>query len=101
MFPGNHQLEVAQLNIKLRDAMAELEEVQFTCSQHHIVPGSSSSTEGEGGSGREGTEEHIYDEPPEEVSTCTCMCLSFHLVPVSSILHIHNTVGHCLYSSTV
>ena len=66
---GNHQLEVAQLSIKLREVMAELEEVQFACSQHHIIPGSNASSTDHGGSSKAGEspEEHIYEEPPEEV----------------------------------
>ena len=62
---GNHQLEVAQLNIKLREVTAELEEAHLTYS-HHLVP-SSSSTEGVRGSSGEDDDEHIYEEPPEEV----------------------------------
>jgi hypothetical protein len=48
---------------------AELEEVQFACSQHHIIPGSSASSTDHGGSSKSGgtPEEHIYEEPPEEV----------------------------------
>ena len=69
---GNHQLEVAQLNIKLREVVAELEEVQYFCSQHHTMQeagGRDNSADGEGGNRREGeSEEHIYEEPPEEVS---------------------------------
>ena len=67
---GNHQLEVAQLSIKLREVTAELEEVQFACSQHHIIPGSGSSTEGASSRTEATPEEHIYEEPPEEVHTC-------------------------------
>ena len=62
---GNHQLEVAQLNIKLREVTAELEEAHLMYS-HHLVP-SSSSTEGVRGSSGEDDDEHIYEEPPEEV----------------------------------
>ena len=66
---GNHQLEVAQLSIKLREVTAELEEVQFACSQHHIIPRSNASSTDHGGSSKAGEtpEEHIYEEPPEEV----------------------------------
>lgn len=62
---GNHQLEVAQLNIKLREVTAELEEAHLAYS-HQLVP-SSSSTEGVRGSSGEDDDEHIYEEPPEEV----------------------------------
>ena len=73
LIAGNHQLEVAQLNIKLREVVAELEEVQYFCSQHHVTQGGrANNVEGEGGSGREGgSEEHIYEEPPVEVSVQT------------------------------
>ena len=62
-------MEVAQLSIKLREVTAELEEVQFACSQHHIIPGSNASSTDHGGSSKAGEtpEEHIYEEPPEEV----------------------------------
>lgn len=63
-------MEVAQLSIKLREVTAELEEVQFACSQHHIIPESNASGT-ESGSNKTGEtpEEHIYEEPPEEVHT--------------------------------
>ena len=65
---GNHQLEVAQLSIKLREVTAELEEVQFACSQHHmILPGTNGSSTGTDGGSNKSSEEHIYEEPPEEV----------------------------------
>ena len=75
---GNHQLEVAQLSIKLREVTAELEEVQFACSQHHLIPGSNTSSS-EGESSKSGTtpEEHIYEEPPEEV----CMLIAIGASP--------------------
>ena len=69
---GNHQLEVAQLNIKLREVVSELEEVRFVCSQHHIIPGSS-STEGDE------QEQHIYEEPPLEVGV-VCFTLHVHFL---------------------
>lgn len=56
-------MEVAQLNIKLREVVSELEEARFVCSQYHsTTPASSSCTDGD-----TGREEHIYEEPPEEV----------------------------------
>ena len=58
---------MAQLNIKLREVTAELDEAHAMYSQHSAA--GSHSTEGERGSGGD-EEEHIYEEPPEEVNSC-------------------------------
>ena len=86
---GNHQLEVAQLSIKLREVTAELEEVHFACSQHHMIPGSGAFSDG--GSSKPDTtpEEHIYEEPPEEVHICTC-----NLIVVDTRLVLYQCNAH-------
>lgn len=56
MYSGNHQLEVAQLSIKVRELTSELEEARVMYS-HQVLPGTSSEDH---------DEEHIYEDPPPE-----------------------------------